>query len=44
MIRDKINELLDALPEMELNRAYWGIERIHQEYMFKENNFYDSRD
>lgn len=37
MIRDKINELLDALPEMELNRAYWGIERIHQEYMFKKN-------
>lgn len=37
MIRDKINELLDALPEVELNRAYWGIERIHQEYMFKKN-------
>lgn len=31
MIRDKINELLDTLPELELNRAYWGIERIHQE-------------
>lgn len=27
MIRDKINELLDTLPELELNRAYWGIER-----------------
>ncbi|MFX3647854.1 MAG: DUF4275 family protein [Paenibacillus sp.] len=37
MIRDKINELLDTLPELELNRAYWGIERIHQEYMFKKN-------
>ncbi len=33
MIRDKINQILDKLPEDELNNVYWSIKSIEQEYL-----------
>ncbi|MFJ2045452.1 DUF4275 family protein [Paenibacillus taichungensis] len=37
MIRDEINELLDALPEHELNVVYSRIELVHRKYMYNKN-------
>lgn len=37
MIRDKINELLDALPDEELNVVYSRIELVHCKYMYNKN-------
>ncbi|OEH91145.1 DUF4275 family protein [Bacillus solimangrovi] len=39
MIRDKINKILDSLPEEELNEVYWSISYIQENYMFKKNLF-----
>lgn len=35
MIRDKIDKILDCLPEIELNYAYWSIVRIQEEFLFR---------
>ncbi|SEL10772.1 protein of unknown function [Paenibacillus sp. OK003] len=37
MIRDEINELLDALPDHELNVVYSQIELVHRKYMYNKN-------
>ncbi|WP_440117747.1 DUF4275 family protein [Paenibacillus sp. QZ-Y1] len=37
MIRDKINELLDALPDNELNVVYSRIELVYCKYMYNKN-------
>lgn len=37
MIRDKINELLDALPESELNAVYSRIDLVYCKYMYNKN-------
>ena len=37
MIRDKINVLLDNLPDEELENVYWQIKLIQKSYLFKKN-------
>jgi hypothetical protein len=37
MIRKKINEILDSLPEEELNEVYWSILSVHENYLFTRN-------
>lgn len=37
MIRDKINVLLDNLPDEELENVYWQIKFIQKSYLFKKN-------
>ncbi len=35
MIRDKIDKILDDLPEEDLENVYWSIKIIHEGYLFK---------
>ncbi|NSL52173.1 DUF4275 family protein [Calidifontibacillus erzurumensis] len=37
MIRDKIDKILDSLPEEELKKVYWSISSIQEEYLFNKN-------
>lgn len=37
MIRDKIYQILDSLPEEELENVYWSIESIQKNYLFRKN-------
>lgn len=37
MIRDKIDKILDCLPEEELENVYWSIVFIQEDYIFKQN-------
>lgn len=37
MMRNKIDEILDNLPEEELENVYWSIQFIQKEYLFKKN-------
>lgn len=37
MIRDKVNVILDSLPKEELEKVYWSIKYIQEDYMFKKN-------
>ncbi|MBM7606677.1 hypothetical protein JOC75_004731 [Metabacillus crassostreae] len=37
MIRTKINQLLDKLPEEELENVYWSIKSIEEEYLYNKN-------
>ncbi|TKI53323.1 DUF4275 family protein [Lysinibacillus mangiferihumi] len=37
MIRDKINKILDILPEEELESVYWSIVPIQKSYEFKQH-------
>lgn len=37
MIRNKINEILDALPDEELERVYWVFQIIQKQYLFRKN-------
>ena len=37
MIRDKINKILDSLPEEELENVYYSIVTIQEDYEFKQN-------
>ncbi|CAM5219067.1 hypothetical protein UACE39S_03213 [Ureibacillus acetophenoni] len=37
MIRDKIDKILDCLPEEELENVYWSIVPIHENYLYKQN-------
>ncbi len=37
MIRDKIDKILDCLPEEELENVYWSIVFIQDDYIYKQN-------
>lgn len=37
MIRNKINQILDTLPEDELQKVYWSIDFIQRGYLFRKN-------
>lgn len=37
MIRNEINQLLNSLPEEELNKVYWTVKIIQNQYLFKKN-------
>jgi len=37
MIRDKIDKILDCLPEEELENVYWSIVFIQEDYLYKQN-------
>lgn len=37
MIRNQMNEILDALPESELEKLYWPLVSIHKNYLFRKN-------
>ncbi|MCG7336107.1 DUF4275 family protein [Sporosarcina sp. ACRSM] len=37
MIRAQIDEILDGLPEEELENVYWSIKFIQENYLFKKN-------
>lgn len=37
MVRDKINKLLDRLPEEELEKVYWSLVTIQENCEFKQN-------
>lgn len=37
MIRKKINEILDRLPDEELKEVYWTIESVQKNYLYRKN-------
>lgn len=37
MIREKIDKILDCLPEEELENVYWSIVHIRENYLFEQN-------
>lgn len=37
MIRDKIDKILDSLPEEELENVYWSLIFIQEDYIYKQN-------
>lgn len=37
MIREKINQILDSLPENELENVFSSVEYIHKNFLFREN-------
>lgn len=37
MIREKIDKILDSLPEEELENVYWSLIFIQEDYIYKQN-------